>query len=142
MPKKHNNLALGISEPEKVDEFMNHLNHPLMDVVKYLRKIILSTDVSIGEGIYWNAPTFYYTGKMEPFEPKEYKRYLVGFVFNKQDCVRLVFLRGGQIEDESGLLEGDYKDGRRLATFKNIEEVKNKESALKTILSKLLHKMQ
>jgi len=142
MPKKQNNLALGISEPEKVDEFMNHLNHPLMDVVKYLRKIILSTDVSIGEGIYWNAPTFYYTGKMEPFEPKEYKRYLVGFVFNKQDCVRLVFLRGGQIEDESGLLEGDYKDGRRLATFKNIEEVKNKESALKTILSKLLHKMQ
>ncbi|HPV57357.1 MAG TPA: DUF1801 domain-containing protein, partial [Tenuifilaceae bacterium] len=136
MPKKQNNLALGISEPEKVDEFMNHLNHPLMDVVKYLRKIILSTDVSIGEGIYWNAPTFYYTGKMEPFEPKEYKRYLVGFVFNKQDCVRLVFLRGGQIEDESGLLEGDYKDGRRLATFKNIEEVKNKESALKTILSK------
>jgi uncharacterized protein YdeI (YjbR/CyaY-like superfamily) len=142
MPKKLNNLALGISEPEKVDEFMNHLNHPLVDVVKYLRKVILSIDVRIGEGIYWNAPTFYYTGKMEPFEPKEYKRYLVGFVFNKQDCVRLVFLRGGLIEDESGLLEGDYKDGRRLATFKNIEEVKNKESALKNILSKLLYKMQ
>jgi hypothetical protein len=142
MPKKHNNLALGISEPEKVDEFMNHLNHPLVDVVKYLRKIILSTDASIGEGIYWNAPTFYYTGKMEAFEPKEYKRYLVGFVFNKQDCIRLVFLRGGQIIDESGLLEGDYKDGRRLATFKNLEEVKRKESALKNILSKLLDKMK
>ena len=142
MPKKHNNLALGISEPEKVDEFMNHLNHPLADVVQYLRKVILSTDVSIGEGIYWNAPTFYYTGKMEPFESKEYKRYLVGFVFNKQDCIRLVFLRGGQIEDESGLLEGDYKDDRRLATFKNLEEAKHKESALKNILSKLLDKMQ
>jgi hypothetical protein len=32
------------SAPEKVDEFMSKLKHPLFDVVEYLRVFILSTD--------------------------------------------------------------------------------------------------
>jgi len=136
--KKETNLTTGISEPEKVNEFMRKFEHPLFDLVQYIRTFILTIDKTIGEGIFWNAPTFYFTGKIKPFEPKEYKRYIVGFVFNKTDCIRLVFLRGASVTDKTGLLEGDYKDGRRIATFKSMEEVKNKESELKNIIKQLL----
>lgn len=141
MSKKETNLYTGISEPEKVQEFMGKLKHPMLNLVKEIRKIILSTDKKIGEGIYWNAPTFYYTGKMDAFDPKEYKRYIVGFVFNRNDCIRLVFLRGAYVADKTKLLEGDYKDGRRLAVFSSLEEVKKNEKALKTIIQELIKKI-
>lgn len=139
--KKENNLAAGVSEPRKVDEFISNLEHPLLDTVQYLRKFILSADKKIGEGIFWNAPAFYYTGKMKPFNPKDYKRYIVGFNFFKKDCIRLIFLRGAAADDPSGLLEGDYKDGRRLALFYSLDDVKMKEKDLKKIIKELLKKI-
>jgi hypothetical protein len=136
--KKETNLTTGVSEPEKVEAYLKELKHPLIDVVKYIRKIILSVDKNIGEGIYWNAPTFYYTGKMKLFNPKEYKRYVAGFVFNKPDIIRIVFLRGAAVDDKSGLLEGDYKDGRRLAVFSSLTDAKSKEEDLKKIIKLLV----
>jgi hypothetical protein len=65
------------SEPGKVNAYMKSLEHPLSNILEALRQIILKTDKSIGEEIKWNAPTFFYTGEMKPFNPKEYKRYLV-----------------------------------------------------------------
>jgi len=138
LAKKETNLTLGISEPEKVDEFMSKLNHPMLEVVKYIRKVILNSDKQIGEGIYWNAPTFFFTGKMKPFSTKEYKRYIVGHVFNRQDCLRLVFLRGATVTDKTGILVGDSKDGRRLVVFTSIADVKKKEAALKSIIKQLV----
>ena len=136
--KKENNLATGVSEPELVDEFMRKLKHPLFDLVEYLRAFILSIDKTVGEGIYWNAPTFYYTGKMKQFDPKEYKRYIVGLNFYRQDAIRLIFLRGADATDPTGLLEGDYKDGRRIVSLKSIDDLKNKEGELKKIVKQLL----
>lgn len=136
--KKETNLTLGITEPEKVDAFMHTLQYPLKDVVQYLRQYILSVDKKIGEGIFWNAPAFYYTGKMRPFTAKEYKRFVVGFNLFKKDTVRLIFLRGAAVNDTSGLLQGDYKDGRRLALFSSIEVVKRNEKALKKIIKEML----
>lgn len=136
--KKENNLYTGISEPSKVDAFMDALDYPLKDVVEYLRTFILKADKKIGEGIYWNAPTFYYTGKMEPFDAKEYKRYIVGFNLFQKDCVRLIFLRGVLATDPTRLLEGDYKDGRRLVLFKSMDDVKKNEKALKSIIKSLV----
>jgi hypothetical protein len=142
MAKKENNLTLGVSEPNIVDAYMQTLQHPLANVAAYIRQLILSIDKTIGEGIYWNAPTFYYTGAMPAFNPKEYKRYIVGFVFNKKVCVRLVSLRGADVTDTTSLLEGDYKDGRRLITFTSIEDVISKEKALKEIIKQLIKKIK
>jgi len=138
---KENNLAKGVSEPEKVDDFMASLNHPMKDVATYLREVIMSIDKKIGEGIYWNAPTFYYTGTMKPFAPKDYKRYIVGFVFNKKDCIRIVFLRGAAVADPTNLLEGTYTDGRRLSVFTSVDDVKAKEKALKNIIKELIKRI-
>jgi hypothetical protein len=43
-------------------------------VVEAVRKIIVSADKQIGEHIKWNSPSFFYSGEMKPFNPKEYKR--------------------------------------------------------------------
>lgn len=126
------------SEPDKVDAYMQNLRHPLANVVEALRRIILSTDEEIGEEIKWNAPTFFYTGAMRPFNPKEYKRYIAVMNLPRKDCIRLVFPSGAKVEDTSGLLEGEYADGRRLAIFGNMKEVRAKEAVLQKAITKWL----
>jgi len=126
------------SESQKVNAYMDKLKHPLAQVVQDLRKIILGTHKDLGEEIKWNAPTFFYSGKMRPTNPKEYRRYLVVFNLFKQDCIRLVFPSGAKVNDSTGLLEGDYPDGRRLAMFYSRKDVKSKAAALRSVITKWL----
>ncbi|WP_121810552.1 DUF1801 domain-containing protein [Mucilaginibacter kameinonensis] len=129
--KAKTTTTVALADSAGVDVYMKKLDHPLKDVLEALRKIILSADSGIGEHIKWNAPSFLYIGEMGPFDIKEYKRYvIVSNVFQK-DCIRLVFPSGARINDTSGLLSGDYADGRRLAFFHDMEEVAAKEEALK-----------
>ena len=131
------------SAPAEVDAYMDRLKHPLREVVEALRQIILRADPAIGEEIKWNAPTFFYTGEMKPFNPKEYKRYLVVFNLFRKDCIRLVLWRGARVKDTSGFLEGDYADGRRLAMFYSMRDAKSKKKALQAVVKqqlKHLHK--
>jgi len=123
-----------LSESREVDAYMKRLKHPLSEVVEALRQIILKTDSTIGEEIKWNAPAFFFTGPMRPFNPKEYRRYLVVFNLFKKDCIRLVFWGGAKVKDTSGFLEGDYADGRRLAMFSDMQEVKSKQKLLQNAL--------
>jgi len=128
------------SEPDKVDACINRLKHPLKDVVVSLRKIILEADPAIGEEIKWNAPTYFYTGETEQSDPKLYKRYLIVFNLFKKDCIRLVFWGGGKVNDKSGFLQGDYADGRRLALFHSLDDVKaNKKHLLHALKQQLKH---
>jgi hypothetical protein len=122
------------SEPDKVDAFMETVEHPLKNVMILLREIILNAGPEIGEEIKWNAPAFFYSGEMEPSDPKEYKRHLAVFNFFKKDAIRIVFPSGAKVTNSSGLLEGDYPDGRRIATFFSIDDVKEKEAALKSVI--------
>ena len=128
---KTNPDAAPISEPDKVDEYMQALVHPLKAELESLRKIILSADKNIGEHIKWNHPAFFYTGQMKPFKPKEYKRYIiVSNLHSKDSGVLLVFPSGAKINDTSGLLSGDYADGRRLVRFYNMDQVAASKKAL------------
>ena len=136
--KAKQNALTKPSEPDKVDAYMHKLKHPLAEVVEALRRTILSTDSEIGEEIKWNAPTFFYAGEMKPSDPKEYKRYIVVFNLYKKDCIRLVFPSGAKINDGSGLLQGDYRDGRRLALFYSMADVKSKRDPLQRAIKKWL----
>ncbi len=142
MAKSPNNLYLGISEPLNVDLFLLTCSHPMLDVLLYLRKLILGAHKEVGEGIYWNAPTFFFTGQMEPFGAKTYNRYVVGFVLNRQDCVRLVFLHGANVAIERRILEGNYADGRRLITFTDMADAKAKANGLKAVVTELIEAMK
>ena len=131
------------SEPEKVDAYMKTVKHPLKKVIESLRQIILNADPEVGEEIKWNAPTFFYSGEMKPSDPKEYKRYIIVFNLFRKDCIRLVFPSGAKLNDKSGLLEGEYTDGRRLALFHNLQEVNSREKDLQKLIKtwlKLLDK--
>lgn len=136
--KEKNELLTQPSEPEAVDAWMKTCKHPLKSLVTELRNIFLAADQSVGETIAWNAPCFFYTGKLNPFPPKEYKRVLVVFNFYRNDCIRLIFLRGALAKDPKGLLEGDYKDGRRLMQFSNLAGVKSSEKAIQAIIRSLI----
>ena len=55
-------------------------------------------------------PLFFYTGGMKPFNPKEYKKYMVMFNLFKKDCSRVVFPGTVKVNNQSRLLAGDYTD--------------------------------
>jgi hypothetical protein len=137
-----NQKTIKASESNTVNTYMQNLGHPRSDVVEVLRQIILETSPTIGEEVKWNAPTFFYTGAMKPFNPKEYKRYLVVFNLFKKDCIRLVFWGGAKVHDTSGLLEGDYKDGRRLALFFDLADVAAKKPLLQRIVREQVRLLQ
>jgi hypothetical protein len=141
MPKKQS-PSTKKSEPEQVDAYMRAMKHPLKRVVEELRAIILNADSAIGEEIKWNAPAFFYTGTMAEFDPKQYTRHVVVFNLFKKDCVRLVFPSGARIDDASGLLVGDYPDGRRLALFSSVDEVHSKRLALERVIKKWLNALE
>jgi hypothetical protein len=126
------------SEPSQVNAYMKQLKHPLTDVVAALRQIILKADPEIGEEIKWNAPTFFFTGELLPSDPKLYKRYLVIFNLFKKDSIRLVFWNGAAADDKSGFLQGDYSDGRRLASFHDLAEASCRQKQLEDVLRKQL----
>ena len=135
-------LSTKKSEPEQVDAYVRAMKHPLKGVVEELRAIILNADSAIGEEVKWNAPAFFYTGTMAEFDPKQHKRHVVVFNLFKNDCVRLVFPSGASIGDTSGLLVGDYADGRRLAQFSSIDEVHSKRLVLERVIKKWLNALE
>ena len=95
-----------LSDAEQVTQHIQKLDPAISPIVEAIRKIILSTDKEIGDQIKWNSPAFYYTGEMKPFNPK----------------------------DTTGILEGDYSDGRRLVRFKDMADVKAKTKAIQSVI--------
>jgi len=126
-----------LTDKEQVTEHIQKLDPAFGKIIEAIRQIILSTDKEIGERIKWNNPSFYYTGEMKPFDPKEYKREIVVFNLYK-GRILLVFPSGAKIKDESGLLQGDYKDGRRITILKDLKDVKSKEKTLQNVIKKWL----
>ena len=122
-----------LSDKEQVTEHIKKLEPAMGKIIQTIRRIILSTDKEIGERIKWNNPSFYYTGEMKPFDPKEYKREIVVMNLYKER-IMLVFPSGAKVKDDSGLLEGDYKYCRRITIFSDMKDVKSKEKALQKVI--------
>ncbi len=129
------------SDTDQVSTYIQGLEPAISEVVETLRQTILSADGRIAEQIKWNAPAFYFSGEMQPFDPKEYKRDIA--VMNlRRGHVLLVFPTGARINDTSGLLHGDYKDGRRLMTFNSLDEARAAEPALLAVVRDWLNSVE
>jgi hypothetical protein len=110
-----------LDNSEKVNEYMSALDHPLKAVAEAVRAIIMGVDPQITEGIKWNSPSFYYKGDMAVFN------------LHKNDYLLIVFPNGVVINDQTGLLEGDYVD-RRMAYFRSMDDVSAKKAALESVI--------
>lgn len=125
--------AIKLTDQEQVTAHIQKLDTTTAEIVDTLRQIILSTDEEIAEQIKWNHPSFYYSGEMKPFDPKEYKRDIAVFNLHKSR-IMLVFPSGAKVNDKSGLLKGDYKDGRRIIIFQDMEDVQSRKKALQQVI--------
>ncbi|MFM9945320.1 MAG: DUF1801 domain-containing protein [Bacteroidia bacterium] len=126
-----------LSDSEQVTAHIQKIDPALGTIVDYIRQSILSIDPEIDERIKWNNPSCYFKGEMKPFDPKEYKREIVVFNLFKGQ-IMLVFPSGAKVNDTTGFLTGDYKDGRRIVVFKDLEDVKAKEKILQDVIKKWL----
>lgn len=103
-----------------VTAFLNELNHPLINEINTLRKIIIKSQLSIQENIKWNGPNYMYNGE---------DRFTMRIQPPKQ--IQLIFHRGAKvkkqptnrlIKDETKLLIWKEND-RAIASFKSIKEI-------------------
>ena len=130
-----------LPDSAQVTAHIQKLDKKQAAIVQYVRQVILSADKEIGEQIKWNSPSFYYTGNMKEFNPKEYRRDIVVMNLHK-GRVLLIFPTGAKIDDKPGLLEGDFKDGRRMVTIKDLEDAKEKEGRMKEVIKDWLEKVE
>src|SRR5688572_4441849 len=106
-------MAKDINDPKAVTTYIQKLEPGLAALIEAIRQLILSTDKEVGEQIKWNSPSFFYQGEMKAFDAKEYKRDIVVVNIRKGHAL-LVFPTGATVNDPSGILEGNYTDGRRM----------------------------
>ena len=104
-----------------VDEFLAKKNHPLTKEINEVRKIILETDDRVEEAIKWSSPTFMYKGN------------IASFFLNAKKLVSLMSHKGAAINDDSGLLQGDGKEGR-VARFEDLADIEKKKHALQEVI--------
>jgi hypothetical protein len=130
-----------IHDPAAVSAHIQKLDPAFAKSIETLRQSILGAGKEIGEQIKWNSPSFFYTGDMKAFNAKEYKRDIVVMNLHKENIL-LVFPTGATIDDSSGLLEGDYTDGRRLIRFRDLADIKAKSKALQQIIRKWLSQVE
>lgn len=83
------------NENPQVVEWFSDLDHPLKEVMRQVREIIMLADARMEESIKWSAPTFAYGGNLASIQPRATK------------FVSLMFHRGSEIPGAHPLLEGD-----------------------------------
>jgi len=115
-----------INSTQKVNEFMDKLDHPFKAEVQAIRDIIKNVNKDITEEIKWKAPSFSYKGE-----------YLVTFNLWEKQRIQLVFHNPQISKVKSKLLEGDY-DHRRMTYFFDMNDIKAKRSALEKVLKDLI----
>jgi len=130
--------AKDINDSAGVTAYIQKLHQPLSELIEAIRQVVLSTDPAIGEQIKWNSPSFFYTGAMAPFDPKEYRRDIVVVNINRRNEVLLIFPTGIKVKDTSPILEGNYTDGRRMVSIYDINDLKAKAQQLQRVIPEWL----
>jgi len=116
---------------EQVTEYIDQLEANTKATVIYIRQLILNIDPTIAEQIKWNSPSFFYTGPIKAFDPKEYKRDILVCNLHRGKIL-LVFPTGSKVKDQ---LKGkDYPDGRKIITINDLADLQAKEKQLKQVV--------
>lgn len=112
-----------MSDTDKVNEYLDKLDHPLKEEMKAVRDILINANEKLAEHIKWGAPSFYLNKEdMATFNPQA-KKY-----------VHIVFHKGALLHDDSGLLQGDHAD-RRMVKLHNMEEIEANKEVLEKVVN-------
>jgi hypothetical protein len=112
-----------------VTALMAKLQHPLKAEVEALRVIIRQADHKLNERVKWNAPSYFYQADMAAFN-----------LHNEQFVQLIVLFPKGLINNDSGLLLGDWKD-KREARFHNLADVQRQQAALTQLVQAWVQRM-
>jgi len=118
-----------LSNSEKVSHYILGLPKSIQPTIEHLRSIILSADEAIAEHIKWNSPAFYYSGEMKSFDSKEYKRDII-VIHIRNEKILCVLPTGMSIQKNTEVLEGNYEDGRRMISIRDLEDLRSKQSCI------------
>ncbi len=127
---------------EQAAAYLQQLDHPMKSTVALLRQYVLDAGGQVSEQVKWNSLSFYYDGPMQAFDAKTYKRDIVVFNLNKRDYVLLVFPTGAEIADTTGLLEGNYADGRRTIRINGEAAAREKAQDLQAVIRAWLSRVE
>lgn len=105
----------------EVDAWLKDYEHPLKDVILYVRGIILSADPRVEQCIKWKSPTFVFKGNIASFNPRTKKH------------VSLMFHTGASIPGEFPHLLGGGNTARYM-TFSNQSEAESLKEELTAII--------
>ena len=119
------------NKSEKVNQFLQQLEHSLKAEIEQIRAIILDSNEHITEHIKWNAPSFCYNGVDR-----------VTFNLHSKDSIQLIFHRGARVkgsqgfkfEDSTGLLEWVTADRAKL-TLLDMQDLDAKKTALRKVVN-------
>ena len=112
---------------QTIDDYLATFEHPLLDAITEVRAIVWAHSPEIVEQVKWNAPTFSFRDE-----------YLLTIHVKAQDKVMLIFHNAVTPQVTSPILEGDYSDGRRMAYFTDLADVREHRAQLDDVLTQLI----
>ncbi len=115
---------------ESVDTFLLSLEHPHKQGIIELRRIILTSDPAIAEGIKWKVPSFRTTEYFATMHLRAKSGFSVILHFGAKKRDDLSNLR---IDDPDGLLKWLAKD-RAIVTFRGLDDVMARELTFSALI--------
>lgn len=117
----------------EVAAFLVGLNHSLRDEIECLRKIIMSTEFELTEGIKWNGPNYSINGEDR-----------ITIRIHPQKQLHVIFHRGAKVKEplEERLLGEKYdiltwkENDRAIASFKSLLEIQEHSEIIREIVEK------
>lgn len=117
----------------EVTAFLDSLKHPLRDEIECLRKIIMSTDYGLTEGVKWNGPNYSINGEDR-----------ITIKINPPKQLQVIFHRGAKVKEplKEWLLSEKYDiliwkgNDRAIVAFKNLDEILENRQMLREIVEK------
>jgi hypothetical protein len=125
------------SSPQDVAGFLAELSHPLKPVVLALRNMMLKADPGIIEGIKWNVPSF------------RTSEFFATMHLRSQERVSVILHLGAKKRDTTGIVIGDPEallewlaHDRAQLTFRDLDELTNKRSAVTALIQEWIRHVQ
>ncbi|ACU03991.1 DUF1801 domain-containing protein [Pedobacter heparinus] len=117
-----------MSKTNKIDEFINKLNHPLKAEIDEAITIIRGASNDLEEDVKWGGPSF------------DYKQPMATLSLRVPGTIVFIFHKGELIKDKTGLLEAAPK-GKAYLKLHSMKEIKENKVNIQHIVKEWIKLM-